>query len=378
MLREVGQSVWLDFIHRGLLRSGELGRLVRDDGVSGVTSNPTIFEKSISGSADYDAAIAGLAGAGKSAGEIYEALVVEDIRGAAEVLRPVFDETRGADGYVSVEVSPLLAHDAAGTMQEVRRWSALVDRPNVMVKIPATPQGIPAIEEMIAEGRNINITLIFSLAMYRQVIEAYLRGLERRIASGGALHTVASVASFFVSRIDTEADKRLERRIADASRADAERWRALLGKTAIANAKLAYQTFREVFTGVRFQALAGRGARVQRPLWASTSTKNPAYPDLLYAEALVGPDTVDTMPPQTLDAFRGHGRVSPGAVMEDVEGAAAGLAQLAAAGVSLDEVTQTLLDAGVAAFAESFNQLLASIEAKRRRAAGALGEARPR
>jgi len=372
VLREVGQSVWLDFIHRGLLRSGDLGRLVADDGVAGVTSNPTIFEKAISGSADYDATIADLAGAGKSAGEIYQALVVEDIRGAAEVLRPVFDETRGADGYVSVEVSPLLAHDAAGTIQEVRRWSALVDRPNVMVKIPATAEGIPAIEEMIAEGRNINITLIFSLAMYRQVIEAYLRGLERRIASGGALHTVASVASFFVSRIDTEADKRLERRIADASRADAERWRALLGKTAIANAKLAYQTFREAFTGVRFQALAGRGARVQRPLWASTSTKNPAYPDLLYAEALVGPDTVDTMPPQTLDAFRDHGRVSPGAVMEDVEGAAAMLAALAAAGVSLDDITQTLLDAGVAAFAESFTQLQASIEAKRRGAAGAL------
>lgn len=371
MLREVGQSVWLDFIERGLLRSGGLRRLVEDDGVSGMTSNPTIFEKAISGGAEYDAPIAALVAAGKSAGEIYEALVVEDIRTAADVLRPVFDETRGADGYVSIEVSPLLAHDTAGTIQDVRRWSALIDRPNVMVKIPATPEGTPAIEEMIAEGRNINITLIFSLEMYRRVIEAYLRGLERRVASGGSLHQVASVASFFVSRIDTEADKRLEVRIKDAAPEDATRLRALLGKAAIANAKLAYQAFREAFTGARFQALAGRGARVQRPLWASTSTKNPAYPDLLYVEALVGPDTVDTMPPQTIAAFRDHGRVSPGAVMQDVDGAATVLSDLAAAGVPIQDVTRVLLDAGVASFSQSFNELFASIETKRRGAAAA-------
>src|SRR5579872_5790877 len=369
MLREVGQSVWLDFIERGLLRSGGLGRLVADDGIAGVTSNPTIFDKAISGGAEYDEAIAALVAAGKSAGEIYEALVVADIRAAADVLRPVFDETRGADGYVSIEVSPLLAHDTAGTIQDVRRWSALIDRPNVMVKIPATTEGIPAIEEMIAEGRNINITLIFSLEMYRRVIEAYLRGLERRAGAAGSLHQVASVASFFVSRIDTEVDKRLEARLKDAAPEEAARLRALFGKAAIANAKLAYRVFRETFTGARFQTLAGRGARVQRPLWASTSTKNPAYPDLLYAEALVGPDTVDTMPPQTIAAFRDHGRVSPGAVMEDVEGAAKVLVDLAAAGVPIDDVTLMLLDAGVASFSQSFNELFASIETKRRGAA---------
>ncbi len=370
-LREVGQSVWLDFIERGLLRSGGLRRLVEEDGVSGVTSNPTIFDKAITGSAEYDAQLAELVSAGRTTPEIYEAVVSEDIRGAADTLRPVFDETRGADGCVSIEVSPLLAHDTAGTVQEVRRWSSLIGRPNVMVKIPATPEGIPAIEEMIAEGRSINITLIFSLQMYRRVIEAYLRGLERRAASGGPLHQVASVASFFVSRIDTEVDQRLASRIKDAAPADASRLRALLGKAAIANAKLAYQLFREVFTGARFQALAGRGARVQRPLWASTSTKNPAYPDLLYAEALVGPDTVDTMPPQTLAAFRDHGRVSPGAVMEDVDGAAGLLAALAGAGVPIEDVTRVLLDAGVALFSESFNQLFAAIDAKRRSLAAA-------
>jgi transaldolase len=369
-LREVGQSVWLDFIERGLLRSGGLARLVADDGISGVTSNPTIFDKAITGGSQYDAQITELVAAGKTTPEIYEAVVVEDIREAADILRPVFDETRGSDGYVSIEVSPLLARDTEGTMQEVRRWASLINRPNVMVKIPATAEGIPAIEEMIAEGRNINITLIFSLDMYRRVIDAYLRGLERRAASGAPLHQVASVASFFVSRIDTEVDKRLESRI-KAAPADAARLRGLLGKAAIANAKLAYQLFRETFTGERFQALARHGARVQRPLWASTSTKNPAYPDLLYVEALVGPDTVDTMPPQTIDAFRDHGRVSPGAVMEGVDEAAGTLRALDAAGIPFDDVTRTVLDAGVRLFADSFNQLVAGLEAKRQGVAAA-------
>ncbi|SRR5579871_408231 len=369
-LREVGQSVWLDFIERGLLRSGGLARLVADDGISGVTSNPTIFDKAITGGSEYDAQITELVAAGKATPEIYEAVVVEDIREAADVLRPVFDETRGSDGYVSIEVSPLLAHDTEGTMQEVRRWASLINRPNVLVKIPATAEGIPAIEEMIAEGRNINITLIFSLDMYRRVIDAYLRGLERRAASAAPLHQVASVASFFVSRIDTEVDKRLESRI-KAAPADAVRLRGLLGKAAIANAKLAYQLFRDTFTGERFQGLARHGARVQRPLWASTSTKNPAYPDLLYVEALVGPDTVDTMPPQTVDAFRDHGRVSPGAVMEGVDEAAATLRALDAAGIPFDDVTRTVLDAGVRLFADSFKELFAGLEAKRQGVAAA-------
>ena len=374
-LREAGQSVWLDYIHRGILRSGELRRLVEEDGIAGVTSNPTIFDKAISGSADYDDALAALVAAGKSAEEIYEALVVEDIRGACDVLLPVFDKTGGADGYVSVEVSPLLAYDTAGTIREVRRWSALIARPNLMVKIPATPEGIPAIEEMIAEGRNINITLIFSLAMYRRVIEAYLRGLERRTSGGQPVSQIASVASFFVSRIDTEADRRLEARAA-VDPAAAERARGILGRVAIANAKLAYQQFRDIFASSRFQAVGARGARVQRPLWASTSTKNPAYPDLLYVEALIGPDTVDTMPPQTLVAFRDHGTVAPRAVMEDVEGARLVFARLAELGISIDEITQAVLDAGVKLFADSFRELLAAIES-RRAAMARTGSARP-
>ncbi len=373
-LREAGQSVWLDYIHRGILRSGELRRLVQEDGIAGVTSNPTIFDKAISGSTDYDDALAPLVAAGKNADEIYEALIVEDIRAACDVLRPVFDETGGGDGYVSVEVSPLLAYDTAGTIREVRRWSALIARPNLMVKIPATPEGIPAIEEMIAEGRNINITLIFSLAMYRRVIEAYLRGLERRVSAGQPVDQIASVASFFVSRIDTEADRRLASRIA-ADPAAAERARSLLGRVAIANAKLAYQTFREIFTSARFPPLAARGARLQRPLWASTSTKNPAYPDLLYVEALVGPDTVDTLPPQTLAAFRDHGRVNPRAVMEDMEGARRVFARLAELGISIDEVTQTVLDAGVKLFADSFRELQDTI-GSRRKAMSRTGSAR--
>jgi len=370
-LRAAGQSVWLDFIDRPLLRSGELARLIRDDGLSGMTSNPTIFERAIASSADYDAEIAAMTARDRSAVDIYETLVVADIQAAADALRPVYDETRGRDGYVSVEVSPLLAHDTPGTIEEARRWSSLIGRPNLMVKIPATAEGIPAIEQMIAEGRNINVTLIFSLEMYRRVIDAYLRGLERRAALGGSLAETASVASFFVSRIDTEVDPRLEARAKGARPAEAERVRALLGKAAIANAKLAYQTFRDAFATAGFAALAARGAQVQRPLWASTSTKNPAYPDLLYAEALVGPDTVDTMPPATLAAFRDHGRVSPRAVMDGLDEARDVLRRLGPAGVRLDEVTALLLDKGVQAFADSFTQLLASIDKKRAAAAAA-------
>ena len=370
-LREVGQSVWLDFIDRRLIRSGELARLIREDWLSGMTSNPTIFEKAIDTTADYDDEIAEMTARGRSTGEIFEALVVTDIQAAADALRPTYDQAGGGDGFVSVEVSPLLARDTAGTVKEVRRWMALVGRPNLMVKIPATAEGVPAIEEMIAEGRNINITLIFSIEMYRRVIEAYQRGLERRVAAGESIGGIASVASFFVSRIDTEADQRLEARAKAAAPADAERIRSLLGKTAIANAKLAYQTFREAFGAPRFAALSAKGARVQRPLWASTSTKNPAYPDLLYPEALVGPDTVDTMPPATIAAFRDHGRVSPQAVMEGLDEARDVLRRLEAAGVSLDDITAQLLDNGVQAFSDSFHQLLASLEKKRAGAAAA-------
>jgi transaldolase len=370
-LREAGQSVWLDYIHRGILRSGEFRRLIDEDSVAGVTSNPTIFDKAISGSTEYDEQLGRLAREGKSAEEIYEALVVDDIRAAADTLRPVFSESAGGDGYVSVEVSPLLASDTAGTIAEVRRWGDVIARPNVMVKIPATPEGIPAIEEMIAEGRNINITLIFSLQMYARVIEAYLSGLERRIGAGRPVDKIASVASFFVSRIDTEADKRLEARIKAATDPrEAARLRGLLGRVAVANAKLAYRKFREVFSSDRFLALANRGARLQRPLWASTSTKNPAYPDLLYVESLVGRDTVNTLPPQTIAAFRDHGRVVRDAVMQDQDGAQAVFRRLAEAGISLDDITQTVLNQGVVLFADSFRELLATIESRRAAAVG--------
>jgi len=368
-LRKAGQSVWLDYIHRNLLQSGELRRLVEEDGVSGVTSNPTIFEKAISESAEYDASFARLRSKGASVAEAYETLVAEDITAACDILRPIYEQTAGADGFVSVEVSPLLAHDADGTVREVRHWFERIGRPNLMVKIPGTPEGVPAIQAMIAEGRNINITLLFSVQAYARVAEAYLRGLEGRVTAGLPVDRVASVASFFVSRIDTETDKRLETKIQNTSDpAERERLRGLLGKVAIANAKLAYRTFREQFGSGRFQALAGRGARAQRPLWGSTSTKNPAYPDLLYIEALVGPDTVDTIPPQTLAAFRDHGRVNPRALLEGTDEVDAVFKRLAEVGIGIDDVTQRVLDAGVKAFADSYNQLLAAIERRLRAA----------
>jgi transaldolase len=364
-LHDAGQSVWLDFISRQILKSGEFGRLVQD-GITGVTSNPTIFEKAVAGSHDYDGQIARLIGEGKSTTDIYEALVVEDIRAAADTLRPAFDATGGADGFVSVEVSPLLAHDTQGTIQEVRRWNSLVARPNVMVKIPGTVEGFPAIEEMIAEGRHINITLLFSIEAYRRVQEAYLRGLERRVAAGQPVHQIASVASFFVSRIDTEADKRLEARAKDAPPQKAEALRALRGKVAVANAKLAYRLFQQTFGGTRWKALASRGARVQRPLWASTSTKNPAYPDLLYVETLVARDTINTLPPQTIEALRDHGRIVPDAAAQGVDEAERVFAQCRELGLSVDDVTQTVLDAGVQAFSDSFNQLMKAIAGRTR------------
>jgi transaldolase len=362
-LRQAGQSIWLDYMHRNLLRSGELRRLAEEDGLAGVTSNPTIFEKAISTSADYDDSLARLRQSGASVTEAYEVLVAEDITGACDVLRPVFDATGGGDGFVSVEVSPLLAHDTKGTMDEVREWFTRIDRPNLMVKIPGTVEGIPAIENMTAEGRNINITLLFSVEAYSRVAEAYLRGLERRVGAGQPIGSVASVASFFVSRIDTETDKRLQSRLqASADPAQQERLRSLMGKVAIANAKLAYQKFREHFSTDRWKALADRGARLQRPLWGSMSTKNPAYPDLLYVEALVGPDTVATIPPETLQAFRDHGRVNPRAVLEGWDESAAIFTRLGEAGISIDDVTQHVLDAGVKQFADSYRQLLQAIE----------------
>lgn len=351
-----GQSVWLDYIRRNLIRSGELKQLVEEDGIRGVTSNPTIFEKAIGGSTDYDAALRALLAKNPNTppGRLYEPLAIQDIQEAADVLRPVYDETEGADGYVSFEVSPHLAHDTEATISEAKRLKAAVDRPNVMIKVPATPQGIPAIEELIAAGVNVNVTLMFSLRHYEAVAGAYVRGLER----GADPARVASVASFFVSRVDTMVDRALQSLGTPEAR-------ALLGKIAVANSKLVYRRFREIFHGEGFLALKQRGARAQRPLWASTGTKNPEYSDVLYVETLIGPETVNTMPMDTLKAFKDHGRVPGPTVTQDVHEAEAALARLESLGIRLEEIAEKLQQDGVAAFAASFDELMAALEKKR-------------
>jgi len=358
-LNRHGQSVWLDFIHRKLINSGDLKRLIEDDGLSGMTSNPTIFEKAIAGGTDYDQTIrAALAENPKTeTGKIFERLAMEDIRAAADVLRPVYDETGGADGFVSLEVSPHLAHDTEGTIAEAKRLKAEVARPNVMIKVPATPAGIPAIEALTAEGVNVNITLMFSMSHYEAVSRAYIRGLERA-TEAAKVASVASVASFFVSRVDTMVDTALEK-------LDTPDALALRGKIAIANSKAVYRRFEEIFHGEGFAALKSRGARVQRPLWASTGTKNPKYSDVLYVEELIGPDTVNTLPPATIDAFRDHGRVPGPTVKEKLDEAMSALSQLKHVGLDLEEVGKKLQDDGVAAFAKSFDDLMAALEKKR-------------
>jgi transaldolase / glucose-6-phosphate isomerase len=368
-LRDFGQSVWNDNLSRDLIVSGDLQRLIDEKGIVGVTSNPTIFDKAISGSSDYDEQIRALVEAGRTTDEIYEALVVDDIRTAADMLRPVYEETRGAsnDGYVSLEVSPTLAHDTDRTMEDARRLFHRVDRPNVMIKIPGTPEGLPAIEQMLYEGVNINITLLFSLSAYKEVAEAYLRALERRIEDGLPVDGIASVASFFVSRVDTEADRRLDALIAAGGDEPAvDMARALRGRLAIANAKLAYVTFKEIFESERFVRLSARGAGVQRPLWASTSTKNPDYPDTLYVDELIGPDTVQTLAPASIDAFGDHGTL--GLTLEsDIDGARRVFEEFEALGISYDDITATLVREGVDSFAKSFEALLAGLDEKRRR-----------
>ncbi|HET7005129.1 MAG TPA: bifunctional transaldolase/phosoglucose isomerase, partial [Candidatus Binatia bacterium] len=351
-----GQSVWLDFISRKLVQSGELDRLVREDGVRGVTSNPTIFEKAFAASADYDESLREYlrASPALSTGDLYETVAIEDIQMAADALRPVYDESQGDDGYVSLEVSPHLADDTQGTIAEAKRLRAAVNRPNLMVKVPATPAGIPAIEALIAAGININVTLMFSVRHYEAVARAYIEGLKQCATPA----QVASVASFFVSRVDTAVDKALESNGSEAAR-------ALLGKIAIANSKIVYRRFMEIFHGEGFAELRQRGARVQRPLWASTGTKNPAYSDVLYVETLIGPDTVNTMPVETLNAFRDHGRINGAAVKENFAGADRALSELAGLGIDLGAITDKLQQDGVAAFAASFDQLMAALEHKR-------------
>ena len=352
-LNHLGQSIWYDYIRRFFIISGELQGLI-EEGLGGVTSNPSIFEKAINGSSDYDEAIRRLVEMEKSVEEIYEELVLDDISRAADLMRSVYESTQGVDGYVSLEVSPTLAHDTKGTIAEARRLFKVLDRPNVMIKVPATPAGVPAIEELIASCININVTLIFSLDHYRFVAEAYLKGLERRLANHGDISKVASVASFFISRVDTAVDQVL------TSLGNKD----LQGKIAIANAKVAYDTFRQIFRGSRWEKLAASGARVQRPLWASTGTKNPEYPDTLYVDQLIGPDTVNTLPPATLNAFRDHGSVAH-TLTEEIEEAEAQLGQLEDLGIDLKSITQKLQEEGLQSFADSFKTIMASIRYKR-------------
>lgn len=365
-LQAFGQSIWYDNIERRLLQNGELARMIAEDGVLGLTSNPTIFEKAISGSQDYDAQIATLAAQGRTAEQVYEVLTITDIREAADLLWPVYERTEGHDGYVSLEVSPHLAHNSEGTIAEARRLFAAVDRPNLMIKVPGTPEGIPAIEELVGAGINVNVTLLFARSAYEAAARAYIRGLERLAASDGDLNQVASVASFFVSRIDTNADNRIQELLTAIDDPEQEaNLRTLLGKTGIANSKLAYQRFQEIFAGARFQSLQTKGARVQRMLWASTSTKNPDYPDTMYVDNLIGPDTVNTIPHGTLEAFREHGNVQGATITERVEAAQAHMDALEAAGVSMNEITDELLAQGVAAFAASYDKLLRVIQERR-------------
>jgi transaldolase len=353
-LAEYGQSVWIDFLSRDLITSGELERRMRDDSVVGVTSNPTIFQKAISSGAAYDEQLREVLEVERDPKEIFLRLAIKDVEDALDLLRPVWDEGSGQDGYVSLEVDPNLASDTAGTIEEAQRLHETIDRPNLFVKIPATKAGLPAIEEMIARGRSINVTLIFSLERYAEVAEAYIRGLERLVEAGGDPGKVASVASFFVSRVDTETDRRL-----DETGGHDE----LKGKLAIANAKLAYQRYKEIFAGDRWEALSSRGATTQRCLWASTSTKNPAYRDVMYVEELIGPKTVNTMPDETIEAFQDHGEVAP-TLERGVDEAKRLFKEIEQAGVDYDDVTDTLEREGVQKFADSFAELLEGIRAK--------------
>jgi transaldolase len=365
-LGELGQSVWLDYIRRSFVTGGGLERLVKDDGLKGMTSNPAIFEKAVGETSDYDEALEELArDPDLDSVAVYEKLAVRDVQLAADVLRPVWEATRGRDGYVSLEVSPHLARDTDGSVAEARRLWRELDRPNVMVKVPGTAAGLPAIERLTAEGINVNVTLLFSVGVYVKVVDAFLCGLERRVRGGGDPSRIASVASFFVSRIDTDVDALIDERLsAGTSAAERERLESLLGKIAIANAKVAYQRYLELFSGARWEALERQGAHTQRLLWASTSTKNPKYSDVLYVEELIGPHTVNTMPMKTLDAFRDHGRVRP-SLNESPEAAAAAVAELEALGISLEGVTDTLTKRGVELFADEFDKLLAAIHAAR-------------
>lgn len=361
-LQAQGQSVWLDDIRRDLIEGGELARLITEDGLRGVTSNPAIFNKAIAETDLYDEALRALPDG--SPKDWYEALAIADIQAACDAFAPVYEQTEGGDGFVSLEVSPRLAHDTPSTLAEARRLWARVDRPNVMIKVPATPAGLPAIETLIAEGINVNVTLIFSLAQYRTVCDAHLAGLKQRLAQGQPLAGVASVASVFVSRIDTLVDSLLDA-AHQRGQIDEARLKRARGRLGIAHLKLAYQHYKATYHGPAFAALAEVGAAPQRPLWASTSTKDPAYPDVMYVEALIGPETVNTLPRETLEAFRDHGRVAP-ALERDLDTARTAFNEVAACGVDVDAVMAQLLKEGVEKFVKPFDALLGSVAAKRR------------
>jgi transaldolase len=363
-----GQSIWLDYIRRQMIDSGELKKFVDEDGLKGVTSNPAIFEKAIAGSGDYDADIRKLAQAGKSIQEIYQTLTVADVGQGADVLRSVHDRVNGKDGFVSLEVNPHLAHDTQGTIAEARRlWQAL-NRPNVLIKVPATKEGLPAIQQLISEGINVNVTLLFGLPRYQEVAEAYISGIEDRAAQSQPLNRLASVASFFLSRIDVLLDPELEKTAA-AGGPKATGAKELVGQIAIASAKIAYTIYQEIFGSERFKKLAAQGARPQRLLWASTSTKNPAYPDLKYVEPLIGPETVNTLPLETLEAYRDHGKPAS-RLTEEVDRAASFLQRLPELDLDLNQATQQLEDEGVEKFNKPFDSLMKTLEAKRQKALG--------
>ena len=358
-LAALGQSIWLDYIRRDLISSGGLRRLIEEDGLRGMTSNPSIFEKAIADSHDYDEDIRAMALDGKGVEAIYETLSQRDVQSAADEFRPLYEKTGGADGFVSLEVNPHLAHDTRGTVEEGRRLWAALNRPNVLIKVPATADGLPAIQQLIGEGISVNVTLLFGLPRYRQVVEAYLAGIETRAAQAKPVKHIASVASFFVSRIDALVDPLLEKLVTRGGK-EADLARAARGQTAIASAKMAYQIYREIFGGERFRKLAAQGARAQRLLWASTSTKNPDYSDVKYVEALIGLDTVDTAPLETLDAYRDHGE--PKARLEqDVEEARRLLARLPELGIGIDDVTRQLEDEGVDKFNKPFDKLMETL-----------------
>src|SRR5438309_1200782 len=365
-LQKQGQSVWLDYIRRDLITSGELKRLIDEDGLRGITSNPSIFEKAIAGSTDYAGFLDQLRAEGLSSGDMYERIAVRDIQDSADLLVPVYKATNKYDGYVSLEVSPTLARDTKGTIEEARRLWKTVARPNVMIKIPGTPEGVPAVRQLTSEGLNINITLLFAQEAYIKVAEAYIDGLEAAQKSGKDISGIASVASFFVSRIDTLADSMIDTELKNPGSPEREQLlRSLHGKVAIANAKQAYRSYQQMIATPRWKALAAKGAQVQRLLWASTSTKNPKYRDVLYIEELIGPDTVNTIPPATIEAFRDHGVVRR-TLDADLEAADETMANLEKTGISMQKVTNQLLDDAIKLFADAFQKLLSVVEQKKR------------